>query len=573
MIPGKENPGIMNNTDNYISRMLVGLLAEHGVKDAIVSPGSRNTPLLVALSRSADITMRVVVDERSAAFIALGMSLVSGRPVAIVCTSGTALLNYAPAVAEAYYRRVPLIVISADRPEEWIDQDDSQTIVQRGALANYVKRSYDIPVEKVASDRWYANRMVNDAMLSAMSGRKAPVHINIQFDAPLGRMADTVDAPPRFISMIDPAATLTTAQARQLGSTIASPRKVMIVAGFMSPDTVLNRALGRLAALPNFVVLTETTANLHGNAFIDSIDSTLSAIDKERLRDFKPDVAITLGGALVSRHIKQFLRTKPPVEHWHVGVARTTIDCFQCLTTRIELEPRVFFPMLASAMQPHRAECDYASRWAVMRSRAISLRQSFTARIPWCDFKAFSVLIPLIPRRWNVHYSNGTPIRYAQIFGEHEYHRCDCNRGVSGIDGCTSTAIGASLAYNGDVTLLVTGDMSALYDIGALACNYISPHFKMVVIDNGGGGIFRFIGSTDKLDILDDCFSVSNLRLPLRQLAEGFGFSYFEAADETELRRSFAAFRDETDRPAMLRIVTDGAVSADILKNFFEQSK
>ena len=115
--------------------------------------------------------------------------------------------------------------------------------------------------------------------------------------------------------------------------------------------------------------------------------------------------------------------------------------------------------------------------------------------------------------------------------------------------------------------------MSALYDIGALACNYISPHFKMVVIDNGGGGIFRFIGSTDKLDILDDCFSVSNLRLPLRQLAEGFGFSYFEAADETELRRSFAAFRDETDRPAMLRIVTDGAVSADILKNFFEQSK
>lgn len=563
----------MNNTDNYISRMLVDLLAGHGVKDAVVSPGSRNTPLLVALSRSADITMRVVVDERSAAFIALGMSLVTGRPVAIVCTSGTALLNYAPAVAEAYYRRVPLIVISADRPEEWIDQDDSQTIVQRGALANYVKRSYDIPVEKVVADRWYANRIVNDAMLSAMSGRKAPVHINIQFDAPLGNMIEVADAPPRFISMIDPAATLTTAQARQLGTTIASPRKVMIVAGFMSPDTVLNRALGRLAAFPNFVVLTETTANLHGKEFIDSIDSTLSAIGMERLQDFKPDVVITLGGALVSRHIKQFLRTNPPAEHWHVGVARTTIDCFQCLTTRIELEPRVFFPMLASAMQPHRVECDYASRWAVMRNRAISLRQSFAAKIPWCDFKAFSVLIPLIPRRWNVHYSNGTPIRYAQIFGEHEYHRCDCNRGVSGIDGCTSTAIGASLAYNGDVTLLVTGDMSALYDLGALACNYITPRFKMVVIDNGGGGIFRFIGSTDKLDILNECFSVSNLRLPLRHLAEGFGFSYFEAADEQQLRQAFAEFRDESARPAILRIVTDGALSANILKKFFEQSK
>ncbi len=560
---------IMNNTDSHISKTLAALLFEHRVTDVIASPGSRNAPLLIALSRQEGITMRVVIDERSAGFIALGMALTSNKAVALVCTSGSALLNYAPAIAEAYYRRVPLIVISADRPKEWIDQDDSQTIVQPGSLSNYVKRSYDLPVDRCNADRWYANRLINDALLTASNGRQSPVHINIQLSEPLGYLTPSQSESNRVIRMIDTPTSLSIEHASELCSSISSPCRVMIIAGFLRPNKALNQALNELATFPNIVVLTETIANLHGENFVSSIDSTLSSIKNDEINKMRPDVVITLGGALVSRHIKQFLRNNPPREHWHVGVTRTTIDCFQSLTMRVEMNPEQFFPQIATLIQSSPQPCDYALIWEVAKNRAISLRQSFAAKAPWSDFKAFASFIPMIPKRWNVHFSNGTSIRYAQIFGEHHYHRCDCNRGVSGIDGCTSTAIGASLADTSDVTLLVTGDMSAQYDIGALSCGYLSPRFKMIIMSNGGGGIFRFIKSTGDLDILEDYFCV-NRHIPFRELAAGYGFEYFEANGEETLRELFPTFCNEAKLPAMLVINTSGDISTKVLHNYFE---
>lgn len=566
----------MENTSNKICRCLALLLEEHGVRRAVVSPGSRNAPLLVAFSRRDKIKMDVVVDERSASFIALGYALVSREPVALVCTSGSALLNYGPAVAEAYYRKIPLIVVSADRPHEWIGQDDSQTIVQPGALSNYVKRSYNLPVGQSGNDIWYANRTINDAMMAALSGRLGPVHINVQLDDPLGEMTTVSDiADPsisRIIELVHPDMQISTQRARALGRTLASPLKVMIVAGFLPPDKTLNRALNRLAELPNFVILTETISNLHGKRFVGNIDSVLSAIKDEAIDEMVPDVVISTGGALVSRHIKQFLRTHSVREHWHVGETEDTVDCFMQLTKRIEIAPEVFFPQLAAAMQPHRAECDYARRWEVAKNRAGSLTDAYSSRISWSDFKAFATLIPLIPRRWNVQYSNGTPIRYAQIFGNHEYHRCDCNRGVSGIDGCTSTAIGASLAYELDITLLVTGDMSFRYDISALVSDQISAKFKIIVIDNGGGGIFRFIASTSALDVRERLFCCPK-DMNYKQLFSSFGFEYFEASCEVELRKAFTLFAAVDSAPAALVIRTPGELSAEILKNYFKFCK
>lgn len=562
----------MDNTENFVSRCLVELLERHGITDAVVSPGSRNAPLLVALSRSEIIQTTVVIDERSAAFVALGIASVSGKPVAIVCTSGTALLNYAPAVAEAYYRRIPLIVVSADRPEEWIDQDDSQTLWQHGALSNYVKRSYDIPAYDTPENRWYANRIINDAILCATSGRTAPVHINVQLRAPLGSMTCNKLPQQRIINTVFPRTDLTVERSRELGRLIASPRKVMIVCGFHHPDKVLNSAINKLSKMPNIVVLTETLANLHGSDFIPAIDATLAVMSEQERQNMAPDVVITMGGALVSRHIKQYLRDIRPSEHWHVGITETTIDCFQSLTTRIEMEPSVFFRQLASAVQPHREACDYANRWIQVRDRAYATLQGYSAKSPWSDMKAFSTFLPMIPRRWNVQYSNGTAIRYAQLFGNHDYHRCDCNRGVSGIDGCTSTAIGASVAYTSDVTLLITGDMSAQYDIGALACQAITSRFKMIVMLNGGGGIFRFVESTRNLDTLEDFFCVGG-NMPLRELAAGYGFSYYEANDETQLRNVFRSFVSDDSKPAILAITTHPKDSACVLRGFFELNK
>lgn len=560
----------MLTTDKLSCNILADLLLAHGINRAVISPGSRNAPLVVALTRRAGLQTSVVIDERSAAFIALGMAIQSGKPVALVCTSGTALLNYAPAVAEAFYRGVPLIIISADRPEEWIDQDDSQTIWQQNALSPYVKRSCDIPAHTDFSNgEWVCNRLINDLLLEAVNGRKGPVHINMRLDAPLNNITDLQPDRSRVIRMVSPSVELPTSEARRIGEMIASPRKVLIIVGFHEPDEKLNRALAKLALLPNVAVMTETIANLHSARFINRIDSTLCRLSKEQREQLAPDVVITAGGALVSRFVKDWLRSLEGVEHWHVGLSHTTIDCFKHLALRIEMRPAIFLRQLASALQIFKAPSDYARLWHEEKISAQWIHEKYIADSPWSDMKVFSYIIPNIPSRWNLHLSNGTPIRYAQLMDCSHIHRCDCNRGVSGIDGCSSTALGASVVYN-DTTLLITGDMSCQYDIAAFSSQLVSPKFKVIVICNGGGGIFRFIPSTSSLPELETYFAVGT-RLPLRQVADGYGFAYFEAHDFSGLKQSFKKFVSVNDAPAILAVYTPAVESAEVLKQYFQR--
>ncbi|MCM1076602.1 MAG: 2-succinyl-5-enolpyruvyl-6-hydroxy-3-cyclohexene-1-carboxylic-acid synthase [Bacteroides sp.] len=560
----------MLTTDKSSCNILADLLAAHGVRQAVISPGSRNAPLILAISRREELATHIVIDERSAAFIALGMSIQSGNPVALVCTSGTALLNYAPAIAEAFYRRVPLIVVSADRPQEWIDQDDSQTIWQQDALAPYVKRSCDLPAHTdFHNGEWVCNRLINDIMLEAINGRRGPVHINIRLDAPLNKIMNFTPGCSRVINMIAPEVELPTAEARAIGSKIASPRKVLIIVGFHEPDEKLNRSLVKLARLPNVAVMTETIANLHSPLFIDRIDSTLCRLTDEQRRLLAPDVVITAGGALVSRFVKEWLRNLDHVEHWHVGLSHTTVDCFRHLAMRIEMTPAVFLRQLASAMQIFRNHSDYGKLWHEAAERAKTIHDKYVDNSPWSDMKAFSFIIPHIPRRWNLHLSNGTPVRYTQLMDCSHIHRCDCNRGVSGIDGCTSTALGASVIYR-DTTLLITGDMSCQYDIAAFASTLVSSRFKIIVMCNGGGGIFRFISSTSSLPELEKYFVVGT-RLPLRQLADGYGFAYYEAHNFEELQQSLRNFISTDNRAAILAVFTPAVESAEVLKQYFQQ--
>ncbi|MCH5319029.1 MAG: 2-succinyl-5-enolpyruvyl-6-hydroxy-3-cyclohexene-1-carboxylic-acid synthase [Paramuribaculum sp.] len=564
---------MQENTSKTVCRNLADLLVAHGVEAVFSSPGSRNAPIIVALSSKEELNITPVVDERVAAFMALGYSLISNRPVALVCTSGTALLNFLPAVAESFYRKVPLIVISADRPVEWIDQDDSQTIRQLGVLDNFVKKSYDIDDRDDVSSLWYANRQINDALLLAVNGRKSPVHINIRLCEPLnGLINQKSHERVRVISQITPREDIETALSRQLASDIASPRKIMIIAGFNSPDNTLNKALNKIAALPNFIILTETISNLHGADFISSIDTVLSVMSDDSKRVMAPDVVITLGGALVSRHVKTYIRNSKIKEHWHVGLSHTTIDCFCSLTRRIEMEPAIFFRQLASGLQPHRIPSDYKQKWLEIRDFALKTHDDFSVRAPWSDFKAFAILTELLPRDCNLQISNGTPIRYMQLFAGKRFHRSDCNRGVSGIDGATSTSVGAAMAAPDRLTVLISGDMGAQYDIGALTYAHKIPNFRMVVIMNGGGSIFRFIGSTENLPQMEQYLAINNT-FPIKELAEAYGIRYFEAASPQDLNDVFPKFIDRQQKSAaLLAIYTPIDDNATILKKYFRRT-
>ena len=559
----------MENTSYTICRQLVALCLSHGVRRVVLSPGSRNAPLLVAFARAKAIEHHVVVDERVAGFIALGMATRSGEPVALVCTSGTALLNYAPAVAEAYYRHVPLIVISADRPDEWIDQDDSQTIRQQGVLGAFVKQSYHLPTHTDDTSLWYARRLINDALLQAVAPCAAPVHINVPLGGALCEVVDVAPDEPVCVDDMRPEQRLSPADASHLASTISHAERVMVLATMNNPSPMLQEALSELAKLPQVVVLTESIANLHDEAFIPTIDRVLTAIDNSEKPDFAPQLLITLGGAPVSRMVKEFLRQYTPAQHWRIGSESHVIDTMQSLTRRLPMDAASLFAQIVPLCKP--ATSCYAVRWSDREIVATALHNRVVDVAPWCDLRAFASLLPAIPQGVVLHLSNGTSIRYAQLFDTPQVAASYCNRGVSGIDGSTSTALGASMVDEA-THLLITGDMSFGYDTGALATGLASPRFKIVVIDNGGGGIFRFIKGPSDLPELEECFEVQR-RLPIEGYAQLHGFKYFHADCEDALREVLPRFFAENDTPAILAISTPSDVNATVLRNYMRRAR
>lgn len=562
----------MNETVNTICRQAVDLLVLYGIRDVVLCPGNRNAPLTTAVERNPDLYGTVVCDERSAAFIALGMSIQSGRPVAVICTSGTAVLDLAPAVAEAYYRRVPLIVISADRPADMIDAGHPQTIRQPGALANIVKVSVDIDsagdTERAEA---FANRLMNQALDTAMADAYGPVHINIHIESPASTGDPAVMPLPRKIDVIRPVPQLSTAAARKIGELISPPAKVMILAGFMSPDTKINRAIGRLAAIPNIAVLAEETSNIHHPDVIFNIDAVLASMPAGLAGDLLPDVVITLGGSLVSSRMAKWLADSN-VRHWSVDDSPYLQDTFGRLERRFAMPARSFLPQLASAMQPYSAsDSDYGESWRKIAEEVKIKTKKYANNALWSDFRAVHEALAMLPAGWNVHLSNGMSVRIAETADCSHIHRIECNRGVSGIDGSTSTAIGSALVTD-TPTLLITGDMSAQYDMGALAFPDIPPTFRMVVLSNGGGNIFRVVKSTCNLPERERCFAC-DVNLPLRELAGAFGFDYYESADAESFIGQFPGFIKQSGRPAIFNVIVDGPLSADVYTEYFKTLK
>ena len=537
-------------TNKQIVRTLVSLCVEHDVQHVVFSPGSRNAPLIIGFNREEKINCRIIVDERSAAFFALGMAQKSGKPVVLVCTSGTALLNYAPAVAEAYYRRIPLVVVSADRPQAWIDQEDGQTIRQFEALRNIVKKSYQLPENADTKEaRWFANRMINDAFITALSGRKAPVHINISLHEPLYETGE-FSLHERVIRPVQ-TEKLEQAMMQSLAEQFNRSKKVMILAGFMHGTKQLRLSLDKISHFSFVSVLAELIANLSAENRVTALEPVFASVSEDEAPDFRPDLLISFGGSLVSKSAKQFLRKNPPSEHWRIGKEETTIDTFQCLTHRIDINPETFFAQLIPLIQPK--ESNYQTIY-LNREKEWQLHQDqLLQQSGWSDLKAFSLLMQSIPENSDLHISNGMSIRLAQQFKIDKSISVYANRGTSGIDGSTSTAAG-SASLNSGVTTLISGDLSFLYDSNALWNNYLSPRLKMVVINNGGGGIFRNLEGPSNLPEMKAYFETPH-RIDFEKLAALYGLKFLRAADEATLKLSLEKMYAEDDVAVLMEVV------------------
>ncbi|MEZ0485391.1 2-succinyl-5-enolpyruvyl-6-hydroxy-3-cyclohexene-1-carboxylic-acid synthase [Fibrella aquatica] len=560
----------------------VELLHQKGLRDVVVSPGSRSAPLTLAVARHPGLRVRVVPDERVAGFTALGMAQQTKTPVALICTSGSAVYNLSPAVVEAYFKQVPLLLLTADRPHEWLHQQDGQTIDQVGIFGNHVKRSYDFPADYTHPDaRWFMERVANEAFDLSCHGPAGPVHINVPLREPFYPKADEVFRPERG-RVVEQLPTLAQLPAdtwhRLLADWERAERKLILVGQTtFQPD--LQQVLAQIGRELNVPVVGEIISNLGRNdVFISQSDTILGQPNEEELANLRPDLLVTLGNSFLTRNLKTYFRRYSAAQHWHIQAhGDRLVDSFQSMTTRIPMEPADFFQKLFAdldyqhfreGVEEDDEEAEYLTAWqaaeqAARRIVAQSLRES-----PFTDWVATEAVLDALPAESHLHLGNSMPVRYANMCGldANQAIRVWANRGTSGIDGCLSTAVGAALRTEQIVTVLL-GDVSFFYDRNALWQSNLPANLRIVMLNNSAGHIFRIIDGPSQQPELETYFETPH-QLTAERTCADFGITYHQVAELGTLATTLGTFFQASDKPKLLEITTDKYLNAEAFKAY-----
>lgn len=540
-----------------LAQSIIEICKAKGVHHIVISPGSRNAPLTIGFTNNPAFTCYSIADERCAAFFALGIAQQLQKPVAVVCTSGSALLNYYPAFAEAFYSEIPVIVIAADRPQSKIDIGDGQTIRQENVFANHSLYNANL-VENASEEN---DAKIQEAIHLATT-KKGPVHINVPFEEPLYETVDAISVNTKTIDFHTENKEFENLAVFE--NQWNQAKKKLILIGGCNPNFISQSILDVLANDNSVVVMTEVTSNVHHPNFITNIDTIITPFTEEDFIDFQPEILVTIGGMIVSKRIKAFLRKYKPQQHWHIDELRA-YDTFGCLSKHFEVSPNVFFNELIPKMIP--LESDYLQKTLAIKKQRAQKIETYLATIPFSDFKAFEIILPKLPLHSQLQISNSSAIRYAQLFAINPTIEVFCNRGTSGIDGSTSTAIGAAVA-SGKETILITGDISFLYDSNALWNNYIPNNFKIILLNNGGGGIFRILPGHEESETFNTFFETSH-SLTAEHLAKMYGFEYESAVDEKTLKENLEIALN-AKKPIILEVFTPTKVNDLVLLNYFK---
>jgi len=569
-----------------VARSVVALCVAKDIKHVVISPGSRNAPLTIGFTHHDDITPYSIVDERCAAFFALGMAQQLKKPVALVCTSGSALLNYYPAIAEAYYSDIPLVIISADRPVERIDIGDGQTIRQKNVFENHILYSANLYSELVLENesedtklqqkqfeaRKHNEREINLALNKAIE-EKGPVHINVPFYEPLYDTVENIEVDPLQIFPEIKERHYSEKQLHNYADEWNRAERKMIIVGVAQPNAVEQKFLDKLEEDPSVIVLTETTSNLHQGQFFTRIDTLIGPIEmdenkQELFKKLQPDILLTFGGMIVSKKIKSFLRNYSPQHHWHID-SKKAYNTFFCLNKHFETDVNSFFSEFFPLTK--RTESNYGSFWKDIKKKRQHRHEDYMAEIPYSDLKAMQEIYQKIPKNSVLHFGNSSTIRYAQLFQWDQSLKMYCNRGTSGIDGSVSTAVGASVSSEEPVTI-ITGDLSFFYDSNALWNNYIPSNFRIIILNNNGGGIFRILPGNKNSENFEKYFeTIHNLKA--KPICDLYNFDYEKANSEEEIQKVMKDFYSESAKPRLLEIFTPRKINDKVLLEYFNFMK
>ena len=553
---------------------LVALLQAHDVRDVVLCPGSRNAPLVHALSHQlAGATCHSIIDERSAGFYALGLALATHRAVVVCCTSGTAVANLHPAVAEAYYQGVPLVVLSADRPERWIGQWAGQTLPQSGLFGSLVRKAVHLPEPHTEEERWYCNRLINEALLAALAPLPGPVQINVPISDPgVSLLPPTSVAhapkqpigmqPGRCIQQLYPcridAQTIEPLQHR-----LATFERKMILVGQESWSAATSTGETFPQSLrEQFLCIGESLSN--SPVSICSLDAFLASLSEGDRRALQPDLLITLGGHIVSNKMKQYLRSYPPRETWHLSPDPTVVDLFCSLTEQIIAPVGPFLETLAQGLAGH-ASSPYARHW---RERIDQL-PSPTPR--YSSLAVVGSLLSHLPEEPCVlHLANSSSVRYAELFRKPRRLLTLCNRGTSGIEGSLSTALGFARQKAEERHFIVIGDLSFFYDLNALGLPEVGSNVRVLLLNNQRGSIFKSL-STLEMDRLSQRYITAEHQLRAQGWAESCGWEYLSVHEASQLEETIAHFVGPADRPRLLEAFVSSEDEIAELQTYFKQ--
>ena len=557
-------------TDKKHIQQLASLLLQKGITDVVISPGSRNAPLINQFFGLPQFSCQNVVDERSAAYQALGIALAKRKPVVVVCTSGTAAINYGPAVAEAFYQKIPLIVLTADRPRRWVDQADGQTVRQENLFVNHTLKSISLEEAERDDDFRHNNLQINETLNLVLSGNPGPVHINIPMGEPLYGFSDEELPKFRNIESCSVNTQIPSAELEKLAERWNASTRKMVIVGQLSPDEQINSLVQKLAEDSGTIVLAEHLTNLSSENLVQATDVAVAAISPEKKSQFQPEILLTFGQQIVSKRLKLFVRANQPLEHWHISASGEHTDTYNSLSRVISSDAFSFLKAFVPKIR--NTESNYRETWKTEEQKSFQLQEKFLKDAVFCDLTACKTIAELIPEHSVVHLGNSSSVRLLQMFESTEGCEYYGNRGTSGIDGSLSTAVGFALS-SGKINTVILGELSFFYDSNALWNHHFPQNLRMIVLNNGGGNIFRLIGGPRQSPALSEHF-VAQHNLKAEGLANAFGMNYLKAENQEELLKALnTIFAPGFSGPVILEVLTDGEISAEVFQECYQQFK
>ncbi|MCK5134482.1 MAG: 2-succinyl-5-enolpyruvyl-6-hydroxy-3-cyclohexene-1-carboxylic-acid synthase [Bacteroidales bacterium] len=529
----------------------LGFLFEQlGIQHVIICPGSQNAPLIQLFTSNESFTCHSIVDERSAAYVALGMARQIRQPVVVVTTSGTAVLNLAPAVAEAHYQHVPLIVLTADRPLEKISQFNNQIIDQVEPYVNNSKGFFELPVEvRDQQELGEVLSIVEELVKTAVTLPGGPVHLNIPLAEPFYEKL-----PGPLLHHAGSGIQLASAQQDSVASDpVPSDRKILILAGTSAPDEEIQWILTNLANSRQVVVVAENIANMPSDDFIANPELLLAGTDEDERKDLAPDLVVSFGGQVVSKQLKLFLQALENLEVW-----------------MLEGSPAEELNRLTGKNAPAAPATinQYLKAWKKAEARVRKTAVRFLDQATYCNLTAIQRVIASIPERSVLHLGNSSTIRYSQLLPLRQDLSYFSNRGTSGIDGCVSAAVGAALVSS-DLHVLVVGDLSFVYDSNALWNRNYPKNLKIIVMNDGGGGIFRLLEGPDRMDFFEE-YSVTHHPVSLELLTQSFGRIFQRARSMEELEEKLEVLFQPDSSISVLEVETSASENSRTFKDFMK---